>query len=66
MMNSIPSYKTWLPAIISLWQPKSGTLSLKQSQPVDLSSTLEKLNKAVDENTRAIDKLTKYLEAKGL
>lgn len=65
MINSIPNYKTWLTPITSLWQPKSDTLSLKKSQ-VDLSATLEKLNGAIEENTKAIAKLTKYLEDKGL
>jgi len=65
MQNSIPNYKTWLTPITSLWQPKSESLYPKKLQ-VDLEDTLVKLNTSIEENTKAIAKLTKYLEDKGL
>ncbi|MBD2595717.1 hypothetical protein H6G74_15475 [Nostoc spongiaeforme FACHB-130] len=72
MINSIPNYKSWLTPIASLWQPRSEYLSVKQSQITlettlsNLNATLERIDSAVDENTQAIAKLTKYLEDKGL
>ncbi|MBD2250998.1 hypothetical protein [Nostoc parmelioides] len=73
MLNSIPNYKNWLPNLVSLWLPRSESLSVAhtelQKSIVTLNAsnarfidTLNRLDKTLDANTQAIAKLTEYLD----
>jgi hypothetical protein len=73
MLNSIPNYKNWLPSLVSLWLPRSESLSVAHTElqkslvalnatQARLNITLDRLDQNLQENTKAITKITKYLE----